>query len=105
MFKKLANKLNIFNKDSIMLPAMNKPNVKKEATVGIFHVKKPEDISKLKKKIENSSASFINVSALLMGTERKSFINRLQALCKSAGLKIYGIDRTWVVLTRAKLET
>lgn len=105
MLRKLVNKLNIFNKDSIVFPEMGKRDVKKEAKMGIFKIKKSEETSALLKKVEETSLSFINVSGLLMGTERRSFVNRLQSFCKAHNMNVYGIDRSWVVVTNTELES
>jgi SepF-like predicted cell division protein (DUF552 family) len=104
MLRKLANKLNVFNKDSIILPEMGKPTHEKIANIQVLKAKEAEDINKFKKRIEGSQVSLINVSALLMGTERKSFVNRLQSLCKNYKMEMYGLDKNWLVITKAGLE-
>ncbi len=102
MLRKLFGRM--FGGEKIFMPSIGGPSPKKLSSVLIFRAREPEDINKLKKRLGNSRVAFIDVSSLLMGTERKSFVNRLQSLCKARKMRLYGIDRKWLVITAAELE-
>ena len=91
-------------KDEVIFPDMSIATHKKTTKISIIKIKKPEDISKLREKMEHSDMLLVDISKLYPGEERKGFVAKLKLLTNNHQAKIYGVDANWLLVTKYEVQ-
>ena len=104
MLKKVLKKLTSSADDEhVILPTMEGPRPKKIIKTEIVIVKDSDDVTSIRPKLDELPIIFINVMALL-GEGKKSFIKRLKTMAKQFDMKVYGIDKNWLIVTSYEVD-